>query len=94
MHRSRSAATAPKKVDAVSIPAGLKLLKLAAPQHDGLEPQKPKFFPKDVPGHALQINYKYSDTQEVSRWQWLDSSIPYNGSVIFIAGRFAALLVR
>ena len=57
------------------IPTGLKLLKLPAPQQ-GPEPQKPKFFPKPVPAYALQINYSYSPTQEVSRWQWPDPKSP------------------
>ncbi|HAT14325.1 MAG TPA: helicase superfamily 3, partial [Microcoleaceae bacterium UBA11344] len=45
VHRSRSAATAPKKVvNHATIPAGLKLLKLAAPAI-GPVPHKPDYFP-------------------------------------------------
>lgn len=74
--KSKSGSQKPvTKTIPASIPTGLKLLKLPAPQQ-GPEPQKPKFFPKDVPADALQINYSYSPTQEVSRWQWLDPSSP------------------
>jgi len=75
-HRSRSAATAPKKVVSALIPAGLKLLKLAAPQHDGPGPQKPAYIPEGVPASAVLITYKYSDTQEVFRYEWPDSENP------------------
>jgi putative DNA primase/helicase len=74
-HRSRSVATAPKKVVGASIPAGLKLLRLAAPAI-GPEPHKPDYFPKDVPADALQIDYKYSESQIALRWQWPDSENP------------------
>lgn len=59
----------------VPIPSGLKLLRLPAPQR-GPEPQKPDYLPKDVPAEALQITYRYSDSQFVLRWEWLDPESP------------------
>lgn len=57
------------------IPAGSKLLRLPAPQR-GPEPQKPTYIPKGVPVSAVQINYRYSDTQEILRFEWLDPAEP------------------
>jgi putative DNA primase/helicase len=53
----------------VAIPIGAKLLRLPAP---GKPPhaERPKYFPKGVPGSAAQITYSYSDTQKVLRFEW------------------------
>jgi hypothetical protein len=53
----------------VAIPIGAKLLRLPAP---GKPPraERPKYFPKGVPGNAAQITYSYSDTQKVLRFEW------------------------
>ncbi|MEZ2238113.1 DUF5906 domain-containing protein [Microcoleus sp.] len=59
----------------VPIPAGLKLLRLSAPQ-SGPEPFKPQYTPKDVPADAEQVTYVYSASQEVFRFQWVDLSKP------------------
>lgn len=59
----------------VSIPTGLKLLRLPAPQY-GPEPFKPQYTPKDVPADAEQVTYVYSASQEVFRFQWIDLSKP------------------
>ncbi len=67
--------SAKKQSVKVPVPAGLKLLKLPAPQ-SGPEPQKPKYIPSGVPADAEQVTYVYSASQEVFRFQWLDLSKP------------------
>ncbi|PSB25799.1 hypothetical protein C7B69_12250, partial [filamentous cyanobacterium Phorm 46] len=64
-----------KEYPPTPIPIGAKLLRLPAP---GKQPraERPKYFPKDVPGNAAQITYRYSDTQEVLRFEWLDPTEP------------------
>lgn len=59
----------------IPIPAGLKLLRLPAPQ-SGPKPFKPRYTPKDVPADAEQVTYVYSASQEVFRFQWLDPDSP------------------
>jgi hypothetical protein len=67
---------APKKVyPPVAVPAGAKLLRLPAPGQPP-RPERPKYFPPGVPNNAAQITYKYSDTQEVLRFEWVDPSEP------------------
>lgn len=58
-----------------SIPAGLKLLRLPAPQCRP-EPCKPIFIPKGVSANAVEITYSYSDTQKVVRYEWPDATNP------------------
>lgn len=58
-----------------SIPAGLKLLRLPAPQC-GPEPCKPTYIPKGVSANAIEITYSYSDTQKVVRLEWPDATNP------------------
>jgi hypothetical protein len=64
-----------KEYPPAPIPVGAKLLRLAAP---GQPPraERPKYCPKGVPSNATQITYKYSDTQEVLRFEWPDPKEP------------------
>ena len=57
------------------VPIGAKLLRLPAP---GKPPraERPKYFPKDVPHNATQITYRYSNTQEVKRFEWPEPTHP------------------
>jgi putative DNA primase/helicase len=59
----------------IPIPAGLKLLRLPAPQ-SGPKPFKPRYIPDKVPADAEQVTYVYSASQEVFRFQWIDLSLP------------------
>ncbi len=56
----------------VPVPTGLTLLELPTCQ-SGPERHKPQYTPKGVPAEAQQITYVYSDSQEVLRFEWLDS---------------------
>jgi putative DNA primase/helicase len=61
----------------VPIPIGAKLLRLPAPGQSPQPEPLAKDTPKNVPSKALQqITYKYSDTQKVIRYEWLDETNP------------------
>jgi len=57
------------------IPSGAKLLMLSASGQSS-KPEKPSYFPKDVPSNAVQITYEYSSNQKVVRYEWPDDSNP------------------
>ena len=68
--RQARIAKAPKKeYPPAPIPAGAKFLRLPASGQPP-RPERPKYFPKGVPHNAAQITYKYSETQEVLRFEW------------------------
>ncbi|MEG4589702.1 hypothetical protein QUA54_31475 [Microcoleus sp. MOSTC5] len=73
--QARKAKAQKKEYPAAPIPVGAKLLRLPAP---GQPPraERPTYFPKGVPTNAAQIIYKYSNTQEVLRFEWVDPKEP------------------
>lgn len=58
-----------KEYPPAPIAIGAKLLRLPAP---GKSPraERPRYFPQGVPSNAAQITYRYSNTQEVKRFEW------------------------
>jgi putative DNA primase/helicase len=60
-----------------SLPLGqLALIKLPHSPIDIPQPETPRFLPKGVPPHAKETSYRYSQTQWVSRFEWLDAAHP------------------
>ncbi|MEG3923090.1 hypothetical protein QUA07_28845 [Microcoleus sp. T3_A4] len=64
-----------KEYPPAPIPIGAKLLRLPAP---GKLPraERPRYFPQGVPSNAAQITYRYSNTQEVKRFEWPEPTHP------------------
>jgi predicted P-loop ATPase len=66
-----------KKYPPALIPIGAKLLRLPAPGQSPQPEPLARDTPKNVPSKAeQQITYKYSDTQKVVRYEWLDETNP------------------
>jgi predicted P-loop ATPase len=66
-----------KKYPPTLIPIGAKLLRLPAPGQSPQPEPLARDTPKNVPSKAeQQITYKYSDTQKVVRYEWLDETNP------------------
>src|SRR4028118_1393656 len=65
-----------KELLPVTIPIGAKLLRLPAPGQSPQPEQLAKDAPKRIRRDAVQITYKYSPTQGVVRYQWLDATKP------------------
>lgn len=58
-----------KEYPPTPIPSGTELLRMPAASKPP-RAERPKYYPKGVPGNAAQITYQYSNSQKVLRFEW------------------------